>query len=99
MDAWIWIIVALFGAVLLLGGMAVLVREYRRGRLTRGEMALNVIAFLMVIPIVITTVFLGKPGDGSPGFAIFLPIWLAVIVIVNRRRQKRLNATKRQRQG
>jgi predicted MFS family arabinose efflux permease len=85
----IWIAVVLLGAIFFLVGTAAVVRDYRGGRLSRNDLLLRVLAAVMVVPIVLTTILLGTPEDPAPGFAIFLPLWLALLVVIRRWRQKR----------
>jgi len=82
----VWIAVVIVGAVFLGMGTAAVVRDYRGGRISRSDLLLHVLAAVMVVPIVLTTILLGTPEDPAPGVAIFLPLWLALIVVIRRRR-------------
>ncbi len=84
-----WIAVVIVGAVFFLIGAAAVVRDYRGRRVSRSDLLLHLLAALMVVSIVLTTILLGTPEDPAPGFAIFFPLWLALIVVIRRRRQRR----------
>lgn len=84
-----WIAVVIVGAVFFLIGAVAVVRDYRGRRVSRSDLLLHLLAALMVVPIVLTTILLGTPEDPAPGFAIFFPLWLALIVVIRRRRQRR----------
>lgn len=88
-----WIAVVIVGAVFFSVGAAAVVRDYLGRRVSRSDLLLHLLAAVMVVPIVLTTILLGTPEDPAPGFAIFLPLWLALIAVIRRRRlQSRASA-------
>lgn len=90
---YIWIAVAIGGGAIFAIGAAAAVSDYRSGRMSRGDILLHALAAVMVIPIVLTTIFLGTPEDPSPGMAIFLPLWLALLAVIHQRRRRGRTST------
>ncbi len=95
----LWIAVALVGSAFLVVQTAAVVRDYRHGWLGRAELALHLLAAIMVVSIALVMLLFGTPEDPAPGFAIFFPLWIALIVAAHHRRQRRLGSRGRSRQN
>ena len=84
MNIWIWI--AMAGGILCLGGLAVAVNQYRRGRLRPGELILLLIGLILIICLAIVDIVSGKNTSGW----IELVGWLLILsaVVINNRWRK-----------
>jgi hypothetical protein len=76
------------GGVLSLVGLGDITRQYRQGRLGRGELLTIVIGFVVLAGLAIGEVLLWKPPTWMPLASFFLPLWLGLIVFTRRRRRR-----------
>jgi uncharacterized membrane protein YfcA len=83
----IWMVIAVVGGIVFLGGIYFEVLQYRRGRLDRREFVLLMIVSCIVVLIALADVLF---TDSFSGWASFLfVLWLCMTVLLQSRRRRR----------
>ena len=84
---WLGVVIAAF--LVSVGGLWVLVGQYRRGLLTGGELALLVGSYAVLVGVIAGGELADRPGIGEAGgtavFILFMPIWFYVVQRAQRR--------------
>lgn len=87
-----WIVVAAIGGVVSLGGLAVLLRQYRLGHITRRYMLAVVIGYASLVSYSLLDALQPRPLSSVLTVLVLLPGFFAIIVVV-RERQRALKTS------
>jgi len=83
----IWLVVAVVGGIVFLGGICFEVLQYRRGRLDRREFYIMMIMSCIIILVALADVLF--TDSFSDWASLLFVLWLCMIVFLQSRRRRR----------